>query len=206
MRTAVCQRINATSPSDEHDGYPLEYRPVAVPTLSGPLQAARSRNRPSPHAGRGRRRSACGYTRCPPRYAAPSATVNPRPPIVRPGVRTPRRRSASETAQSPVAERFSSPWSRPTRRSSAAVCCQSVMPVTAAPTAPASPTPIAASAARSWCLLAPHRSRTVANVQAPSGTSVRTGWRGCPRQVPWRRSRIRRPVAPPAWYAATTAR
>ena len=145
-------------------------------------------------------------TRCPPRYAAPSATVNPRPPIVRPGVRTPRRRSASETAQSPVAERFSSPWSRPTRRSSAAVCCQSVMPVTAAPTAPASPTPIAASAARSWCLLAPHRSRTVANVQAPSGTSVRTGWRGCPRQVPWRRSRIRRPVAPPAWYAATTAR
>src|SRR5262252_6638215 len=48
---------------------------------------------------------------------------------------------------------FSNPWTSPRRRSSELVCCQSVSPVTAAPTAPARPTPMAASAARSWARL-----------------------------------------------------
>src|SRR5262245_58165118 len=102
---------------------------------------------------------------------------------------------------------------RPVRRALPSVCCQSVTPATAAPSAPTMPTTIALSAA--WrtvrCqgqlrLLASSASKTSAVVQAPMGTSVRTGCSGWPSHVPWRKFFTARPAAPPAANAPVTAR
>src|SRR3954447_18337134 len=76
---------------------------------------------------------------------------------------------------------------------------QSVTPVTAEPTAPRRPNPIAKSAPARSSLFAPRpssASRTMASVHAPTGMSVRTGWTGCPSHVPCSAFLMARPASP----------
>src|SRR4051812_11941239 len=74
------------------------------------------------------------------------------------------------------------PWTIPIRRASPVVSAQSLTPESAVGSAETMPTAIRASAASSP--FSPRRSRRKALVQLPITTSVSTGWRACPSQVP----------------------
>jgi hypothetical protein len=56
----------------------------------------------------------------------------------------------------------------------------------------------AAESIESLWEIADTASKTMAQVHAPSGISVRMTWRGCPIQVPCSASLMRSPVSPPA--------
>ncbi len=128
----------------------------------------------------------------PPRWAEKPAVANPASERPRARPRPPFARAASEAAASATLARFSEPCSVATRRSRPVRCVQSDSPAAAVGSAAATAIASAGSADRALAgERVPTRSRMTLAVQAPMGTSVRTGWSGARSQRPSRRLRRR---------------
>jgi hypothetical protein len=112
----------------------------------------------------------------------------------------PRLRSSHEALKRVNAAIFNTPCTKPRRRASSWVCCQSAKPVTAAPMPPRTPNPTHSSAAganwRDFGVKISVASNATAALHAPKGRLVITGWSGCPSQTPWRKSCTARPRCP----------
>src|ERR1039457_2171906 len=118
-------------------------------------------------------------------------------------------RKRRDVTNSAVLPRFSRPCPNPRRRAGGSTSDQSVIPAAAAPAAPAIPIAIDVSAAtansdRSSAMS--RRSKTIATVQAPAGTSLRTTCKGSPNQVPFKKFLISCAAGrPPAYRALSSA-
>src|ERR1035441_2747719 len=118
-------------------------------------------------------------------------------------------RKRRDVTNSAVLPRRSSHLPNPRRRAGGSTSDLSVIPAAAAPAAPAIPIAIAVSAAtanseRSRAIS--RRSNTIATVQAPAGTSLRTTCKGSPNQVPFKKFLIFCAAGrPPAYRALSRA-
>src|ERR1017187_10141011 len=99
-------------------------------------------------------------------------------------------RKRRDVTNSAVLPRFSRPCLNPRRRAGGSTSDQSVIPAAAAPAAPAIPIAIDVSAGTANSdrpSAMSRRSNTIATVQAPAGTSLRTTCNGSPNQVPFKK-------------------
>src|SRR5450432_89488 len=118
-------------------------------------------------------------------------------------------RKRRDVTNSAVLPRFSKPCPNPRRRAGGSTSDQSVIPAAAAPAAPAIPIAIDVSAATANSdrpSAMSRRSNTIATVQAPAGTSLRTTCNGSPNQVPFKKFLIFCAAGrPPAYRALSSA-
>jgi len=118
-------------------------------------------------------------------------------------------RRISDVTNSAVPPRFRSPWINPRRRAGGSTSDQSVIPAAAAPAAATTPIAIDASAdiANSdRSSTKSRRSKIIATVQAPVGTSLSTTCNGSPNQVPFKKFLISCASGrPPAYRALSSA-